>query len=216
MNKPLEHAIFYGILDARYVTPEKWTEKYDALVSGGASIIQLRAKDCSQKDRFRLTEQILEKRAASLAKQPPLVINVDIETALRYPDLGLHASQEDQYPMDARERLGPNRLLGVSVHSREQADEILQLSDGIIDYFSVGPVFASPTKPYSAPIGLELIEYIASKSPKLPFFCIGGINRKNIREVKAAGASNFVTVSDVLQADDTESAVRETIQLARP
>ncbi|MBD5778384.1 thiamine phosphate synthase [Pelagicoccus sp. NFK12] len=215
MNLSLHQSTFYGILDTGYVSPENWVAKYEALVSGGASIVQIRAKDSNQSERYQLTEQIVRYRAQSAAPQPHLVINDDLELALEHPDLGLHVGQEDLPAVEARKRLGPNRLLGLSTHSPEQARAAMALPAGTLNYFAVGPVFATQTKPTYTPVGLELVEYVAKQRPELPFFCIGGINRRNIEQVIAAGASRIVTVSDVLCSADTAAAVRESISIAR-
>lgn len=215
MNTSLANSTYYGILDTGYVAPESWTAKYQALVSGGASIVQIRAKGSTEAERYQLTEQIVAHRSNSSAPQPHLIINDDIDLALRYPGLGLHVGQDDLSPEAARDRLGPDRLLGLSTHSPEQATAAMNLPDGVLNYFAVGPIFATQTKPTYVPVGLELIKFVAAQKPSLPFFCIGGINRSNIPQVIAAGASRFVTVSDALCAPDTAAAVRESIQLAK-
>ena len=85
----------------------------------------------------------------------------------------------------------------------------MELPKGTLDYFAVGPVFATQTKPSYTPVGLELVRWVDRQSPKLPFFCIGGINRGNIDEVRKAGGSKVVAVSDPLLAQDTAAAVME-------
>ncbi len=213
MKNSLRASTFYGILDTGYVTPGNWIAKYDALVAGGASLIQLRAKGSTPEQRHQLTEQIVSRRAESRLPQPPLIINNDIELALRFPDLGLHLGEDAPPPEVARKRLGPDRILGMSILSPEQARSALQYLTDILSYFSIGPVFATKTKPNASPTGLEFVRFVADQQPTIPFFCIGGIDRDNIREVVAAGATRIVGVSDVLQAADTAAAVRESIRL---
>jgi thiamine-phosphate pyrophosphorylase len=111
-------------------------------------------------------------------------------------------------PADARARIGPGRILGLSTHSWPQARAALALAPGTIDYFCVGPVFATPTKPDYPPIGLELIGHVAGARPGLPWFAIGGITRANVAAVAAAGAQRVVVVSDVLRATDPAGAAR--------
>ena len=201
---------FYGILDTGYVSRADWTRKYNALVVGGAGIIQLRAKKESRKEREALLLQILEIRNGVADKpQPPLILNDDIELCLHYPNVGLHIGQEDTPAIEARTRLGANRILGLSTHSIEQARFAMELPEGTLDYFAVGPVFATQTKPSYTPVGLKLVQWVEQQSPKLPFFCIGGINRGNLDKVKKAGGSRVVAVSDPLLAKDTAAAVEE-------
>ena len=201
---------FYGILDTGYVSRSDWTLKYRALVKGGAGLIQLRAKKESLKEREALLVQILEIRnEAKDESQPPLILNDDLELCLGYANVGLHVGQEDTPAIDARSRLGPYRILGLSTHSIQQARQAMELPEGVLDYFAVGPVFATQTKPSYTPVGLELVRWVDQQSPKLPFFCIGGINRRNRNEVSKAGGSRVVAVSDPLLAQDTCAAVEE-------
>src|SRR5690606_33960164 len=139
----------------------------------------------------------------------PLIINDDIDLCLQHPGLGLHIGQDDLPAREARERLGPDRILGLSTHSIDQAKAAIALGPDILTYFAVGPVFATATKPDYIPVGLPLVKEVAVRNPPLPFFCIGGITRENISSVRSAGARRVVIVSDVLTAADTAAAVRD-------
>ena len=205
MKISLHRARFYGILDTAYVSLDDWTAKCAALIGGGADIIQLRAKKESHAERVKLLEAILP----LFEERPlPLIINDDIDLALLYPGLGLHVGQDDLQAPEARDRLGPERILGLSTHSIEQAREAIDLG-ATIDYFAIGPIFATATKPDYPPVGLELVRQVTAMQPQTPLFCIGGINRQNALDIKAAGAQRLVAVSDVLCATDTAAAVRE-------
>lgn len=175
------------------------------MIAGGAGIIQLRAKQQSHSERQVLLESILPLFESEQA--PPLIINDDLELALQYPNLGLHIGQDDAPVAQARTALGPNRILGLSTHSPEQAQAAIALADEL-SYFAVGPVFATQTKPDYIPVGLELVEYTAQLNPPIPWFCIGGIHRNNVARVKASGAERIVVVSDVLCDGDTTAAVQ--------
>lgn len=207
----LHSARFYAILDTGYVSPDRWTSVCRSLLLGGADIIQLRAKRETTQLRRKLLEQILPLFApgAVVAQPPPLIVNDDIELALDYPGLGLHVGQDDLSPEAARTQLGPDRILGLSTHSPEQAGAAMALPPGTIDYFAVGPVFATPTKPTYTPVGLELVRHVAAAEPVLPWFCIGGIKRDNLSEVLDAGASRVVVVSEILRADNPGGLIRE-------
>ena len=214
MSSSLENALFYGILDTGYVSKNDWLTKYDALVAGGAGIIQVRAKKEDAAERRALLEAVLEHREGK-AGHPPLVINDDIDLCKAHPTVGLHIGQDDTPPEQARDEIGPDRILGLSTHSPDQATRAMELGCNILSYFAVGPVFATQTKPDYVPVGLDLVRFVAKKGPELPFFCIGGINRASLREVAAAGAKRVVTVSDVLCACDTAAAVSESVLLLK-
>jgi len=205
----LHQARFYGILDTAYVSRDDWTDKCAALIEGGADIIQLRAKKESHAERVELLESILP----FFEERPlPLIINDDIDLALLYPGLGLHVGQDDLPATEARDRLGPERILGLSTHTLEQAREAIDLG-ATLNYFAIGPVFATATKPDYPPVGLELVRQVTAQQPQTPLFCIGGINRQNAPDIKAAGAQRLVAVSDVLCAADIAEAVREFKQI---
>ncbi len=203
--RTLHQARFYAILDTGYVEPNRLLQKCRDLISGGADLIQLRAKREFHRQRVEIVESLLPIFESSSV---PLVINDDVELAAAFPSLGLHVGQDDTPARWARERLGPDRILGLSTHSLEQAQGAIALGC-ILDYFAVGPVFATPTKPDYKPVGTELVRRVSDLKPPTPFFCIGGITRKNIDEVVESGAQRVVAVSDVLNADDTAGAVRE-------
>lgn len=205
MNR-LSNSRFYAILDTGWVRREQWTEKCQQLIDGGADLIQLRAKKESPSERAALLEEILPLFENS---DIPLIINDDIDLCLRYPGLGLHVGQDDIPAREARERLGPDRILGLSTHSLDQAKAAIALGPDVLTYFAVGPIFSTATKPDYIPVGLELPRLVHDLNPPLPFFCIGGINRQNIEEIRSTGAQRVVIVSDILTADDSASAVRE-------
>lgn len=197
---------FYAILDTAWVRRDQWPAKCRQLLDGGADLIQLRAKRETRGERLALLEEILPLFSG---RATPLIVNDDIELCLRYPKLGLHVGQDDLPVGEARRRLGPDRILGLSTHSIAQAKEAIALGPKILSYFAVGPIFATQTKPDYTPVGLELVREVAALKPALPFFCIGGITRRNVSRVRAAGAERVVIVSDVLSAEDSAHAVSD-------
>ncbi len=205
MSYDPKHARFYGILDTTYVKTNQWVKKCQALLDGGADIVQLRAKKESHDERVKLLEKILPLFNKKLER---LIINDDLELTLKYPKLGLHIGQDDTPPSEARSRMGPDRLLGLSSHSLEQAEEAIAHGQ-ILNYFCIGPVFATMTKADYTPVGLNLLRAVSQLKTDLPLFSIGGINRYNLRSIKDAGAKRVVVVSDVLCAKDTAAVVRD-------
>lgn len=201
-------ARFYAILDTGYVKPENWHKKCRELLAGGADVIQLRAKNEAPDRREELLREILPLFEESTV---PLIVNDDIDLSLRFPRLGLHVGQDDMPAREARDRLGDDRILGLSTHSIEQAREAIAMGPDVLSYFAVGPIFGTPTKPDYTPVGLKLARQVVELNPPLPFFCIGGITRGNIADVVAAGARRVVVVSDVLRAKDSAIAISELI-----
>lgn len=206
----LRSARFYAILDTGYVPRSRWRRTCAALIEGGSHVIQMRAKTERPEERRELLEEILPLFGSSA---PPLVINDDIELALSHPRLGLHVGQDDLPAVEARLRLGSERILGLSTHSVAQAAAARELGSGILSYYAVGPVFATQTKPGYTPVGLALVSSAATSAGDLPFFCIGGISRANVASVTGAGGKRVVAVSDILCDPDPASAVRGMLGL---
>ncbi len=200
----LRDAVFYGIVDTGYVPFEKIESKCAALRDGGAKIIQLRAKKENHQTRRELALRLLPIFQTDNA--PIFIINDDVELAASLPLAGLHIGQDDIPPADARRIIGEEKCLGLSTHSIEQAKAADSLS-GVIDYFAVGPVYATNTKPGRKPVGLELVKQVSEMSPKLPWFAIGGVNLKTAQAVRKSGAERIVAVSDVLATENTRNAV---------
>ncbi len=205
----LKECVFYGILDTGYVAPENMLQKCKELIASGAGIIQLRAKKETSFERAKIANEI-----APLFDElgsPIFIINDDIELAASLKNAGLHIGQDDISPIEARKILGANKVLGLSTHSAEQAKKANELSE-ILDYFAVGPVYATNTKPGRIPVGLELVEQVSKMDTILPWFAIGGVNMRTAKAVAKAGAPRIVAVSEVLIAQDTTKAVKELIK----
>lgn len=202
----LSGAKFYGILDAGYLREELFPTMCRALLDGGADIIQVRAKKATKGEYEKLLESVLPLFEGI---DTPLIVNDHLDIALRHPCCGLHVGQDDASVEEARNRLGPDRILGLSTHSVEQAKRALEKAP-LLSYFCIGPVYATRTKPDYVPVGLELVRAVTALNDGiLPLFSIGGINRANVEHVRLAGAERVVVVSDVLEAEDPADAVRE-------
>jgi len=109
--------------------------------------------------------------------------------------------------------VGADLLIGLSTHSRAEVDAAAD-----VDYFCVGPVFATPTKPAYDPVGLDLVRYAAERA-RVPFFAIGGIDPGNVGDVGRAGAQRVVVVRAIRDAHDPGAAaraLREGIESAQP
>ena len=212
-NSPfLKPVRFYGILDTGYVAESALKDKCEALVSAGCRIIQLRAKNESHSKRSEIADKLLPLFESE--GSPFFIINDDADLAARVckliPNGGLHVGQDDLSPHEARKAIG-NGILGLSTHSIEQAKAANSLND-TLDYFAVGPVYATATKPGRSAVGLQLVSEVAHMNPSLPWFAIGGVNMDTAASVRAAGAERIVAVSAVLAPDNTALAVRQLIK----
>lgn len=211
----LDQAQFYAILDTAYVPHEQLEPVCRALLAGGADLVQFRAKRETAQVRQELLERLLPLFQENAPHALRLILNDDVELARRYPGVGAHVGQDDLPVAEARARLGADRILGLSTHSLDQARAAIALGPGVLSYFAVGPLFATQTKPDYAPVGLDLPRAVGQLAPAIPFFCIGGINRRTINRVAAAGLCRVVAVSDVL-LDPDPAAVIGQIKAALP
>jgi thiamine-phosphate pyrophosphorylase len=179
----------------------------DAAVRGGVDIIQLREKAprCAE-ELVALAEPF---RRAAREHGALFILNDQPELVSACGADGVHVGQDDAAVADARAQAGPDALVGLSTHTREQLDAALAAGgDSRPDQISVGPVWETPTKQGRPAAGLALIEHAAAVGDDTPWFAIGGIDAANVGQVVAAGARRAVVVRAIRDAEDPEAAAR--------
>lgn len=198
----------YAILDLGYVQAGEAVAVTRALLAGGADLLQLRAKGHPPGEIEHLARLLLPLcRDAGV----PFIVNDYPAIAMAVGADGIHIGQDDGTLAATREIVGPDMMVGRSTHSPEQARAALE--EGF-DYIGFGPLFPTPTKLGRPGIGMANIPGVmAEVGSRIPVFCIGGVKRSNLPEVLAAGAKNVVIVSDLLTAEDVETATREAAAL---
>ncbi len=189
----LSECRFYGIIDLGYVQESDITHVAEQMIEGCVDMIQLRGKGKSLDELTGYAARLHEITARS---STPLIVNDHAEIASRVPVEGVHVGQDDDSIEVARRKAGRIVLIGKSTHSLDQA---LAAQHEGADYIGFGPIFATPTKPDYAPIGLADIKRVHA-DVSLPIFCIGGINIGNLQSVIDAGAKRVVMVSALLKA----------------
>ncbi len=171
-------------------------------LDGGAQVIQLREKNLPDRELLRRAREvrILTARAKAL-----FVVNDRCDLARLAGADGVHLGQEDDLaPRDARRILGPQGLLGISTHDRDQLEKAVLDGAG---YLGVGPVFPSGTKDFSDLAGLAFVRHAAEETT-LPWFAIGGIGPENLADVLDAGATRIAVSSAVVRADRPREAAK--------
>jgi thiamine-phosphate pyrophosphorylase len=173
-------------------------------IAGGADVLQFREKDAPSRVLYEIAEEI---RRLTEDAGVPFIVNDRVDIALAAGADGVHVGQEDLPATEARRLIGPDRILGVSAASLEEA--LSAERDGA-DYIGFGPVFeARGTKPDAAsPRGLELLVGVCERCA-VPVIAIGGINQGNVDRVIAAGAAGVAVISGVVGARDIAAAVRD-------
>ncbi len=174
-----------------------------AAVYGGATVVQLREKDCATRE---FIEQALNIQAFLKARCVPLIINDRLDVAQAVKADGVHLGQTDMPLEMAKDILGDSMIIGISAESLQDA---INAEKGGADYLGVSPIYATPTKTDTAPpLGLEGLRKIR-KAVRLPLVGIGGLNKDNSADVIRNGADGAAVVSAIVAADDPETAARE-------
>ncbi|HEY2044392.1 MAG TPA: thiamine phosphate synthase [Jatrophihabitans sp.] len=201
MSKPsLDQARLYLCTDSRSKRGDL-PDFLDAVLSGGVDIVQLREKNLEAGEELELLEVFADacRRHGAL-----LAVNDRADVAVAAHAQVLHVGQRDLPPTIAREIVGEDVIIGRSSHSPAQAEAAA--GEPEVDYFCVGPVWATPTKPGRPGIGLDPIRSVAAARPARPWFAIGGIHESNLDDVLDAGASRIVVVRALTEADDPGAA----------
>lgn len=175
-------------------------EVIQAAVRGGVTLVQLREKEATTKEFY---QEGLKIRAYLKARDIPLIINDRIDMALALDAEGVHLGQEDM-PIDAaRKILGPQKIIGASVFTPEEAKIAEALG---ADYLGLSPIFVTETKP-------ELIQHLGIKgipllkeAVKIPVVGIGSMSESNAYEAVKAGLDGVAVVSAICSREDPRAA----------
>ncbi|MFE3461216.1 thiamine phosphate synthase [Nocardiopsis aegyptia] len=200
LRKRLDASLLYLCTDARTDRGDL-AEFADAALAGGVDIIQLRDRGLDAREEIAALEVL---RGACERHGALLAVNdrADIARAVR-ADV-LHLGQRDLPVPMARDVIGADPVIGRSNNDPEAAAASAEEPGS--DYFCVGPVWETPTKPGRPAAGLELVERAAALGTDRPWFAIGGIDSDNIGRVLEAGARRVVVVRAVTEAEDPRAA----------
>lgn len=202
----LSEARLYCCTDARGDLTS-FTAFVDDLFTSGVDIVQFRDKLMEPRQAM---PYIAAMRESALRHNKLSCVNDRADlAAIAGVDI-VHVGQDDLTPTQAREIVGSRVLIGRSTHAIEESLEAD--ADPEVDYFAVGPVWPTPTKPGRPAPGLQLVRAVASQERAKPWFAIGGVDLERMPEVVAAGAKRVVVVRALTAAADPGTAA---IQLRR-
>jgi len=179
----------------------------EAVCGAGVDVIQLRDKEA---EAVPLLEAAAVLRAAADRHGALLAVNDRADVALAAAADVLHLGQEDLPMTWARQIVGDGMLLGRSTHDLGQVRDAI--AEGW-DYFAVGPVFPTATKPGRPAVGASLLREVAAMGPAAPWFAIGGIDRSNLVEVAGTGVTRIVVVRAITGAADPSAAAAQLRRL---
>jgi thiamine-phosphate pyrophosphorylase len=199
----------YAVLDAEVASAHGWAlvDLAAAVLDGGATLLQVRAKALSSADLLEVSRQVVALAAPFGAA---VVVNDRADVAVLAGAAGVHVGQDDLSPAQARAIVGPDALVGVSTHSR---DQIAEAASAPVSYIAVGPVFGTVTKDTGyAAVGLELVRQAAATS--FDVVAIGGVTLDRVPQVIAAGATSVAVITDLLSGGDPAARTRAFVDAA--
>lgn len=197
----------YAVTDRAWVGRESLEEQVEHALLGGATCIQLREKELPEELFLSEAKRI---HALCADRRVPMIVNDNVEVALRCGAEGVHIGQHDENARAVRRRIGGGMLMGVSASTLEEA--LGAVSDGA-DYLGVGAIFTTSTKPDADTVSLEELSRICRAVP-IPVVAIGGIHRGNLLKLTGTGAAGAAIVSAIFSAPDIEAECRELRALA--
>ena len=181
----------------------------NAAMSGGAGLIELRDRE-HPRNAIERSGQTFRRLANTYVAL--FIVNDDPHLALELRADGVHVGRDDMDPAEARKIMGPDAIIGLSTHSREQ---IQAAAEAPVDYISVGPIWETPTKEGRPATGLDLIREAAEIADR-PWFAIGGIDTENADEVVSAGAERLCVVRAIRDAADPRAAAATLFDTVDP
>ena len=171
-------------------------------LKAGSPGIQIRERDLCAKELCSVADEI---RHLATAGGSQVLINDRMDVALSFDGVGLHLRSDSLPVAVVRRLIGPQRLLGVSVHS---VSEAVQAEAGGADYIVLGPIYETASKQrFGSPLGLSTLED-AARAVRLPIVGIGGVTAARARDMRAAGAFGVAVITAVLAADDVQAAAQ--------
>ena len=194
--------LLYAVTDREGVGKQTLAEQIEDALKGGATIIQLREKNL---DEASFVEEAIEICELCHRYNVPLIINDNVDVALKSGADGVHVGIEDTPVAEVRKHVPADFIIGATCKTVEQA-KIAEAAGA--DYMGVGAVFPSPTKKNAIRITNDQLREIVS-AVSIPAVAIGGISRKNVLEIAGSKVSGVAVVSAIFGAENIEAATAE-------
>ena len=194
--------LLYAVTDRHWLNGETLCSQVEKALKGGATFIQLREKSLDEETFFK---EAVELQKLCKEYQVPFVVNDNVDIALKMGADGVHVGQSDMEAGDVRKKLGPDKIIGVSAQTVEQA--VLAEKRGA-DYLGVGAVFPTGSKDDAEDVSFETLKAIC-EAVNIPVVAIGGINRNNVAELAGSGIDGIAVISAIFAQEDIEAAARD-------
>ena len=197
-----EAMLLYAVTDRAWLGERSLADCVRQAIAGGATFVQLREKDAPRDEAVRLGREL-----AGICAEGgvPFVVDDDVDAVLEIGADGVHVGQDDMACTQAREKLGPDAIVGVSAQTVAQA---LAAQAAGASYLGVGALIPTPTKPDAADVSLDELAAICA-AVDIPVVGIGGLNANTIGGLKGSGADGAAVVSAIFAADDCRAAAAQ-------
>lgn len=199
--------LLYAVTDRSWLEGDTLRHQVEQAILGGATFVQLREKELDEK---QFLEEAKEIRALCRTYRVPFVINDHVGIAEQAGADGVHVGQSDMEAREARERLGPDKIVGVSVQTVGQA---LRAQEMGADYLGVGAVFHTDSKEDADDISLDTLRAICG-AVDIPVVAIGGIGAGNVMRLLGSGICGIAVISALFAQPDIRTAAEELKALA--
>ena len=195
----------YLVTDRRWLNGRSLEKDVETAIKNGVTMVQLREKNISDEEMIQIGYKLKD---LCQKYRVPLIINDRIDVALKLDADGLHIGQDDMDILEARKKIGPDKILGVSAHTVEEA---LEAKYHGADYLGVGAMFNTTSKDDASDISLETLKEIIQIT-KLPVVAIGGINETNIDQLHVAPIDGVAVISAILASNNIAKSTHTLYQ----
>ena len=201
-NTTTDELLLYAVTDRAWLVNETLYEQVEKSLKGGVTFVQLREKKL---DEESFLQEAIEIKELCKKYNVPFVINDNVDIAIKIDADGVHVGQSDMEAGDVRKKLGPDKIIGVSAQTVEQA--ILAAKHGA-DYLGVGAVFPTGSKDDAEDVPFETLKAIC-EAVSIPVIAIGGITKDNVKELAGSGICGIAVISAIFASKDIEAATKE-------
>ncbi|MEY8382757.1 thiamine phosphate synthase [Christensenellaceae bacterium 44-20] len=203
-----QHMLLYAVTDRSHLGGQSLEEAVEEILSAGATLLQLREKHLGEQEFLEQAQRLLP---ICRRHGVPLIINDSVSVAVQSGADGVHIGLGDMAIQKARQMLGPEKIIGASVHSVQEA---LAAAEAGADYLGCGAVFGTQTKKDAGLLPHETLRAICA-AVDLPIVAIGGIGEQNILQLCGTGADGVAVISALFSQKDKAAATRRLLALSR-
>lgn len=202
MNCDKKDLLLYAVTDRHWLDGRRLIDVVRESLDGGVTMVQLREKTLEE---GKFLEEAKELQALCRERGVPFLVNDNVEIAREMNADGVHVGQSDMEALDVRAILGPDKILGVSAQTVEQA--VLAEKHGA-DYLGVGAVFPTGSKDDADDVSYDTLKAIC-RAVSIPVVAIGGITQQNVEKLAGSGICGVAVISAIYAAKDVKAAAAD-------